>query len=124
MASNDEGLTTTYNRFHNPDEHDAGILRLRALHDATDSAVLEAYGWSDLRPTCDFFLDYEEEDTQDDEGKPNKKKRPWRLRWPDESRDEVLARLLALNRESVSQGPASPKAGSPHADPVRKDASP
>ena len=27
------------------------------------------------------------------------KKKPWRYRWPDEVRDEVLARLLALNAE-------------------------
>ena len=29
--------------------------------------------------------------------KKSKKKKPWRLRWPDDFRDEVLARLLELN---------------------------
>ena len=52
----------------------------------------------DLRPPCDSFLDYEEEESEDDDGKPSKKKKPWRYRWPDEVRDEVLARLLAVNR--------------------------
>lgn len=37
-----------------------------------------------------------------------KKKLPWRYRWPDEVRDDVLARLLALNaeryEEEVAQG--------------------
>ena len=37
-----------------------------------------------------------------------RRKLPWRYRWPDEVRDEVLARLLALNaeryEEEVAQG--------------------
>ena len=53
-----------------------------------DCAVLAAYGWSDIIPTCDFFLDYE---VTEDEVKP------YRYRWPDEFRDEVLSRLLELN---------------------------
>lgn len=31
------------------------------------------------------------------------RKRPWRYRWPDDIRDEVLARLLALNAERAEQ---------------------
>ena len=60
MVRNNEGLTKTYNRFHDPDENDAEILKLRELHDGMDRAVLDAYGWSDIRPTCTFLLDYEE----------------------------------------------------------------
>ena len=30
-------------------------------------------------------------------------KKPWRFRWPDEVRDEVLARLLKLNAERAEQ---------------------
>ena len=41
MVRNDEGLTKTYNRFHDPNEHDLEIARLRELHTAMDSAVLE-----------------------------------------------------------------------------------
>lgn len=39
------------------------------------------------------MLDYEE----DENG--SKKKKPWRYRWPDDFRDEVLARLLEMNKQ-------------------------
>jgi hypothetical protein len=56
-----------------------------------DRAVLDAYGWTDIQPKCEFLLDYEEEDEhEDDGGKKKAKKKPWRYRWPDEVRDEVL----------------------------------
>ena len=48
MVRNDEGLTKTYNRFHDPDENDPDILKLRELHAAMDRAVLAAYGWTDI----------------------------------------------------------------------------
>ena len=103
MVRNSEGLTKTYNRFHDPDERDPDILRLRDLHAAMDRVVLDAYGWTDLHPTCDFILDYEEEDDEDDDGRPRKRKKPYRYRWPDDLRDEVLARLLALNKQRAQQ---------------------
>ncbi len=104
MVRNGEGLTKTYNRFHEPDARDPDILKLRALHDAMDRAVLDAYGWTDIQPKCDFLLDYEEEDEpEDDGGKKKAKKQAWRYRWPDEVRDEVLARLLALNQERAKE---------------------
>jgi hypothetical protein len=62
MVRNNEGLTKTYNRFHNPDERDPKLIRLRALHAAMDRAVLDAYGWTDLHPTHEFLLDYEEDE--------------------------------------------------------------
>jgi Eco57I restriction-modification methylase/restriction-modification enzyme MmeI-like protein len=96
MLRRNEGLTKAYNRFHDPDEQDAGILRLRELHSEMDRVVLEAYGWSDIYPTCQFILDFEE-DTDRSPGTPNRKKKPWRYRWPDEIRDDVLGRLVALN---------------------------
>ncbi|QDT84771.1 Eco57I restriction-modification methylase domain-containing protein [Gimesia chilikensis] len=100
LIDHNEGLTKTYNRFHDPLEKSAEILKLRELHDEMDHAVLRAYGWDDLAEsaTCEFLLDYEEE--EDAEGaRKSKKKKPWRLRWPDEFRDEVLARLLELNEQ-------------------------
>ena len=103
MSEQIEGLTKTYNRFHSPDERDEGILELRRLHGLMDGAVLRAYGWDDLAESarCEFLLDYEEE--EDDEspatGKRSRKKKPWRYRWPDDFRDEVLARLLELNEQ-------------------------
>lgn len=85
----------------------AGIRRLRELHAAMDAAVLTAYGWTDLLPqcTCEFLLDYEDEESETgtEETTGRKKKKPWRYRWPDEVRDEVLARLLKLNAERAEQ---------------------
>jgi hypothetical protein len=108
MVRNDEGLTKTYNRFHEPEERSPEIQQLRALHAAMDRAVLDAYGWPDIPTACEFLLDYEEEEDPDTDptaaGKAKrKKKKPYRLRWPDEIRDEVLARLLALNAERAAQ---------------------
>ncbi len=115
MVRNNEGLTKTYNRFHDPDERSSDILKLRELHAAMDRAVLDAYGWTDLKPTCEFLLDYEEDEDDDDEpGGGRRRKKPWRYRWPDEFRDEVLARLLELNRQRAEMerlsGAAAPPA--------------
>ena len=98
MVENDEGLTKTYNRFHDPDERDPRIAELRELHAATDRAVLDAYGWDDIPTDCEFLLDYEI-----DEETWGRKKKPYRYRWPDAVRDEVLARLLALNAERAHE---------------------
>ncbi|HET9868353.1 MAG TPA: hypothetical protein VFQ06_13730, partial [Nitrospira sp.] len=62
MVDNNEGLTKTYNRFHDPDERSNAIGELRRLHDAMDRAVMDAYGWSDLRPTCEFELEWEDDE--------------------------------------------------------------
>ena len=94
MVENNEGMTKTYNRFHDPEERDQRIAELRRLHGAMDRAVLDAYGWTDIPADCEFLLDYEI-----DEETWGKKKKPWRYRWPDGVHDEVLARLLALNAE-------------------------
>ncbi len=101
MITNNEGLTRTYNRFHDPHERSPETKKLRELHDAMDRAVLDAYGWTDLTPTCEFLLDYEED--EDDEGSASRRKKPWRYRWPDDLRDEVLARLLALNAQRAEE---------------------
>jgi hypothetical protein len=97
MVSNNEGLTKTYNRFHDPNEDSTDIQRLRELHAAMDRAVLNAYGWQDIQPICEFFPEFNDEDEEDEGGRPKKKK--YRYRWPDEIHDEVLARLLDLNRQ-------------------------
>lgn len=98
MVRNDEGLTKMYNRFHDPDELHADILKLRELHSAMDQAVLNSYGWNDIDTNCEFLLDYE---IDDDEA--NNRKKPWRYRWPDEVRDEVLARLILLNAQRAAE---------------------
>jgi hypothetical protein len=106
MVRNNEGLTKTYNRFHDPDERSPDILRLRELHAAMDNAVLEAYGWHDLAKsaTCEFLLDYEDDEEDDEESNGRRRrKKPWHYRWPDDFRDEVLARLLELNRQRAEE---------------------
>ena len=98
MVSNNEGMTKTYNRFHDPNEEDSRILRLRELHADMDRAMLDAYGWTDIPAECEFLLDYEI-----DEEEWGQKKKPWRYRWPDPVRDEVLGRLLELNAQRTAE---------------------
>lgn len=101
MIERNEGLTQTYNRFHDPDEAGDDVLDLRGLHLAMDRVVLAAYGWDDLSPSCGFLLDYVEEEEGDDSAR--KRRKPWRHRWLDEFRDEVLARLLELNLQRATE---------------------
>ena len=110
MVRNDEGLTKTYNRFHDPEERDPDIMKLRELHTAMDRAVLNAYDWKDIPTDCEFVLDYEI-----DEEEWGRKKKPWRYRWPDEVRDEVLARLLDLNQKRAEEERLSGLAANPKA---------
>ena len=127
MVENGEGMTRTCNRFPDPDESDPRIAELRELHAAMYRAVLDAYGWHDVPTGCDFLLDHEI-----DEAAWGRKKKPYRYRWPDPTRDEVLARLLALNADRAAaeartgpdrtkptprdprRWPRPPAAGSPH----------
>jgi len=99
MLENAEGLTKTYNRFHDPEESDAGIIRLRELHDSMDRAVLDAYGWTNFPTHCEFIPEFDAEDDEDEGGRPRRKK--YRYQWPDEVRDDILLRLLLLNRQRV-----------------------
>ncbi|MDB9529594.1 N-6 DNA methylase [Oscillatoria sp. CS-180] len=125
MVRNNQGLTDTYNCFHDPEERHPHILKLRDLHNQMDRAVLNAYGWPDIDTTCGFALDYLDTDPDDlppeaqdrivsgdlffptpDEAaafdslvRTGKRKLPWRYRWPEVTHDEVLARLLDLNQQ-------------------------
>ncbi len=81
MTARQEGLTKTYNRFHNPAEGGADIARLRELHAAMDRAVAAAYGWSDLALGHDF----------------HQTKQGLRYTISEAARREVLGRLLRLN---------------------------
>ena len=98
MDQNGEGLTKTYSRFHDPHENVPEIATLRSLHADMDRAVLDAYGWRDIPTACEFLLDYEI-----DEGERGARKKPYRYRWPDEVRDEVLARLIELNAQRAAE---------------------
>jgi len=92
MESRQEGLTQTYNRFHNPKETVPDIQRLRELHVELDRAVAMAYGWDDLDLGHGF----------------HQTKQGLRFTISEPARREVLDRLLALNHaryaEEVRQG--------------------
>ena len=90
MLARQEGLTKIYNRFHNPAESSADIVRLRELHVEMDAAVAAAYGWEDLALGHDFH--------QTAQG----------VRYTIErvARREVLSRLLQLNHERYEEGNA------------------
>lgn len=128
LVVNDTGLTQTYNRLHSPDERDPGILELRRLHSEMDVAVLRAYGWDDLADLaaqpdfCRFLLDYEEDedDSASDSSSTRQKKKPWRYRWPDDFRDEVLARLLELNEQRHKEELLLVKSKSTEAKPAKE----
>lgn len=116
MTRNNEGLTKTYNRFHDPNENSEEIRRLRELHHSMDRAVLDAYGWQDIQPNCEFIPEFDEEEDENETGRPKRKR--YRFRWPDEIHDEVLALLLDLNRQrALEEGemlaPPEPSDGPP-----------
>ena len=93
MVKNEEGLTKTYNRFHDPHEHASEIMALRKLHADMDRAVLDAYGWTDLHPRLDFIPDYENE-SDEEIATGRERKKPWRYRWMDEDRDRFSPACL------------------------------
>src|SRR5262249_27743554 len=86
MLARQEGLTATYNRFHDRDQQGGDfkdIEKLRELHAERDSAAAAAYGWSDLDLGHGFH------DT----------KQGLRFTISEAARREVLARLLRLNHD-------------------------
>ncbi|MEO7594622.1 MAG: hypothetical protein ABI134_25635 [Byssovorax sp.] len=86
------------------------ILRLRDLHARMDRAVLDAYGWTDILPAYDFREQLDES---------------IRLTWAEDTRDEVLARLLELNRVMAAGEAAEAAAAAAVAEgarPARKTA--
>jgi hypothetical protein len=87
MLSRQEGLTKTYNRFHDPDESADDIQKLRELHVEMDKAVAAAYGWDDLDLGHGF----------------HETKQGTRFTISESARREVLARLLKLNHERYAE---------------------
>jgi len=87
MLNRQEGLTKTYNRFHEPNETSADIQRLRKLHVEMDTAVAAAYGWDDLELGHDFH------ETQ----------QGIRYTISESARREVLGRLLELNHQRYEE---------------------
>ena len=85
-------MTKTYNRFHDA-RRDAPPTSSACASCTTrwTAPCSRAYGWDDLAErAAPEFLDEETEDDHTYQG---------RLFWPSDFRDEVLARLLALNAE-------------------------
>jgi hypothetical protein len=78
-----EGLTKTYNRVHDPDEHTEDIAELRRLHIELDHAVAAAYGWDNLNLDHDF----------------HETRQGIRYTLGPVVRQEMLDRLLELNHE-------------------------
>ncbi len=112
MLQRNEGLTQVYNRFHDPEEDCLEIARLRELHNLMDRAVLDAYGWADIQVNCEFIPEFEDEAAEDENGRARKKK--YRYRWPDDVRDDVLARLLELNgTRALEEGQVLPESQLP-----------
>ena len=87
MLCRSEGLTKTYNRFHDPDDTSADIHRLRELHVEMDQAVAAAYGWTDLDLGHGF----------------HETKQGVRFTISEPARREVLQRLLKLNHERYAE---------------------
>ena len=87
MQARQQGLTKTYNRFHDRGEQSADIARLRALHADMDQAVAAAYGWSDLDLGHGFH--------------PTKQGERYTL--SETARRTVLDRLLVLNHERYAE---------------------
>ncbi|CAC5339827.1 MULTISPECIES: Eco57I restriction-modification methylase domain-containing protein [Planktothrix] len=87
MLTRQEGLTKTYNRFHNPDEQSPDIIKLRELHVEMDQAVAVAYGWDDLA------LDHNFHET----------KQGIRYTISEAARREILDRLLQLNHQRYAE---------------------
>ncbi len=87
MLARQEGLTKTYNRFHDPHETAEDIVQLRTLHKDMDEAVARAYGWDDLDLGHGF----------------HETKQGVRYTISEEARREVLGRLLRLNHERYAE---------------------
>jgi hypothetical protein len=94
MLDRQEGLTKTYNRFHDPAEAASDIARLRELHVEMDQAVAAAYGW-DPSAGSGQVLNLEHGFHETPQGV--------RYTISQEARWEVLDRLLALNHERYAE---------------------
>jgi hypothetical protein len=87
MLARQEGLTKTYNRFHDPDETAEDIQKLRELHVEMDKAVAAAYGWTGLDLGHGF----------------HETKQGLRFTISEAARQDALGRLLYLNHERHAQ---------------------
>lgn len=109
MEVTGKGITKTYNDFHDANLRrlSNALVELRDLHAEMDRAVLRAYGWDDLaEAAAPVFLAKppNEKGRGERPGEPEEEHiYQGRLHWPSEFRDEVLARLLDLNRRRAAE---------------------
>jgi hypothetical protein len=87
MLTRQEGLTRTYNRFHDPEETGQDFQTVRKLHVEMDTSVAAAYDWTDLDLGHGF----------------HETKQGIRYTISEAARREVLARLLKLNQERYAE---------------------
>ena len=82
-----EGLTKTYNRFHDPSETGSSISEFRQLQVSMDKMVIGAYGWTDIS------LDHHFQETS----------KGVRYVICEQARRELLDRLLILNHKRFEE---------------------
>jgi hypothetical protein len=106
MMARQEGLTSTYNRFHNPKESAADIVRLRELHVEMDRAVASAYGWGERMNDEGGMMNEEQIHPSSLSLPPldlghgfHETAQGIRFTVSESARREVLSRLLGLNHE-------------------------
>ena len=87
MLTREEGLTKTYNRFHDPNDTSDDIQKLRELHVEMNQAVATAYCWDDIDLGHGF----------------HETKQGCRYTISEPARREVLQRLLKLNHERYEE---------------------
>ena len=106
MLERQQGLTQTYNRFHDADEMTSDIVTLRQLHVEMDESVAAAYGWGDVVLGHGFHTT----------------KQGVRYTISEAARREVLGRLLQLNHERYAEEVAAGlhAKGAKHGAGVRK----
>jgi len=90
MLNRQEGMTKTYNHFHDPEETSEDIQTLRILHVEMDQTVAVAYGWAGIA------LDHGFHET----------KQGVRFTVGEAARREILDRLLELNHQRYAEEPA------------------
>lgn len=84
MVELGQGLTDIYNQVHDPSTSDPGIEQIRELHVALDLAVRNAYGWSNIDLNHGFH---------------QVRGQGIRFTFSPDAADEILDRLLELNKE-------------------------
>ncbi|MBR0804124.1 hypothetical protein JQ636_11290 [Bradyrhizobium japonicum] len=94
MTSRREGLTATYNRFHDRNERSEDIIKLRTLHSEMDRAAAAAYGWSDLQLGHDF----------------HETRQGLRYTISEPARRAILERLLVINYQRYAEQEAEKSA--------------